>query len=319
MTSWSWLWTGLKWTGIVLGGTVLVLVVLVVVALVIDLLMRHSIKSSVGFEYDSKYHSNQCSTAVIYLPGLLAHGGISSREVRDTWAQYGGVVAVNYDGGRFRPRQVIQTVSDMIETDWGVGKFRQIVFVGSSMGGLLAHGVHQELRKRGIKIPTGIIALDAPTRSKDLQAPLDKYAAVFRFLPAGPAFNLVPVPRILFRGPKQDSLERTVVMNPQNLNAGVAYSQSRKTSYYLDQVAFIASQHGLARDSLRYCKVAYVRSSKDVDTVRASAFQQWNDAACGQAHHIEVSAKHVAYAESPSVYRDVAFPAAFDALGMRRL
>ena len=123
----------------------------------------------------------------VYFPGILSDGRESSSEIIRTWQANGDVLIDSYAGDRFNAKEITGQTADYLRSV--SSGYRQIVFIGSSMGGLVAYDVYQLLKDR-ISSTMRFILIDAPTGRGDLQSPLDVISLGSRVWWAGRISNL---------------------------------------------------------------------------------------------------------------------------------
>lgn len=255
------------------------------------------------------------NTLIVYLPGILANADMISPRVLKSWSEHGEVWGANYGLPRFLPDRIAYEVSEWVlrqcEQD---GSIRNVVFIGSSMGGLLANDVLRilQLHTHMFRVKTYLMAVDAPTEAKDLQWPFDLAAPALAYFPFGPFWSSIFKPVVI--PPKKSETDSDV--DPDWLAQQVAAARSFSLSFYRDQVMYIVD-HGTPKAGSITCPVVCIRSTKDDDTVRYSAARKWQDAATnGQWFEFRAKgAKHAAFAQNPAAYEEV-FPRAFKALGL---
>ncbi len=266
------------------------------------------------------------NTLIVYLPGILANADMISPRVLKTWAEHGEVWGANYIPPRFLPDRIVYEVSNWIserlEKD---DSAQRLILIGSSMGGLLAYGIHQRVADHLLMKNTvfcDVMVIDAPTGREDLQRPLNLSAPVVRILPFGPIWNHLSglIMKFLFIPPKEGEIDSDV--DPVWLAEQVEGARSFPLSFWRDQIMYILN-HGVPTPGSVswYSRMVYVRSTEDTDTVRPSAVRVWSDVfqpgrssfawqfKCFEAR----GAKHAAYAQNPSSYEEV-FPKVFKAL-----
>lgn len=123
-------------------------------------------------------------TLVVYFPGILTDGESSSVDVLPVWRQTGDVMLVSYEGDAFDGEAIIrQTVDKIART---APQYKHIIFIGASMGGLLAYSTMVESRTLLSAIKYRLILIDAPTGWKDLQPGLQVPAPLAWLWWAGP-------------------------------------------------------------------------------------------------------------------------------------
>jgi pimeloyl-ACP methyl ester carboxylesterase len=241
-------------------------------------------------------------TLFVYFPGILADGVTSSRELVPVWKQHGDVLLVSYDGQRFEASQIVKKSVAKINYLIKTAGYEHVVFIGSSMGGLVSYDTIQQTT--GLKsVDVSLVPIDASTKRSDLQSPLDKVSLGSKIWWAGPISNLVSKPyfNATFVAPKEGNIEEGV--DRDRLNQIVEQSKSYPLSWSMDQNRYLISHDKLAPGSLRDVRVVYVRSTRDTDTVRPCAFNAWNDVAGGNAVLVLVDSTHVGFNERPETWR----------------
>lgn len=230
---------------------------------------------------------------------------MSSREVVGEWRQYGDVLLISYDGHRFEPMQIVSDVARDIERHVDSEGYSRVVFIGSSMGGLMSYDTYQLLENRRYGVEYSIIAIDAPTKRLDLQSPLDMISLGSRVWWAGAISNLFSKLyfNATFVAPKDENIEDSV--DRERLAETVKSAKSYQLSWAMDQNRFIIGHGGLEPGSLVGVEVLYVRSTRDNDTVRPRAFESWKRAAGGSLGLVKVDSTHVGYNERPEAWRQV--------------
>ncbi len=256
------------------------------------------------------------TTFIVYLPGILASATMMPERLVKTMAQFGEVWGVNYLSPRFRPKRIISVVSRWIiaccEKD---PRIEHVILVGSSMGGLLAYDINKKLSKSPLmkNVEIGIMAIDAPTESKDLQPPFDFLSPFVRIIPFGPLSNLLrkPIMKRLVIPPKEGEIDYDI--DREWLEQQVEGARSFLPSFWYDQTMYIVRHGALAANSID-CPVVYIRSTEDDDTVKPEAADSWQQAVSPispVSFMLDAEgAKHAAYAQNPSAYEEV-LPFAF--------
>lgn len=274
---------------------------LLVAVLLVDAATRQLLTGRTRIDFVSSATAKS-STLFVYYPGILADGVMSSREVIGEWQQYGDVLLVGYDGRRFEPKRIVSDVARDIERRVDSEGYSRVVFIGSSMGGLLSYDTYQMLEKH-VRANFSIVALDAPTKRSDLQSPLDTMALGSRAWWAGAISNVFS--KLYFNAtfvkPKEENIEDGV--DRERLAETVESAKSHQLSWAMDQNRYIIDHGGLKPGSLKGVNVLYVRSARDTDTVRPQAFNSWNVAAGNKAGRVEVDSTHVGYNERPETWR----------------
>lgn len=259
------------------------------------------------------------NTLFVYFPGILADGVTSSQELVPTWRRHGDVLLVSYEGRRFKGDKIVADTAREVYHLVADNYYENVVFLGSSMGGLLSYDTIQALEATDLKREPKfkLVLMDAPTKRSELQSPLDKIALGSWLWWAGPISNLISKPyfALTFVGPNEENIEPEV--DRSKLDAAVAESKSFKLSWAMDQNRFIIGHSPVERDALKDVDVVYVRSTRDNDTVRPEAFDTWALAA-GRRNitRIEVDSTHVGFNERPDVWRKAFGQQIIPALGL---
>ena len=283
--------------------TVLLFVVLVLIGTAcFDAAGRLLLKGETRFQL-VKSTTSDSSVLFVYLPGILADGVTSSTGLVPIWSKYGDVLLVSYDGKRFEGDQIRHDVADMVTSGVNSKGYKTIVFIGSSMGGLLSYDTALELESRSADpIDLRFIFVDAPTGRKDLQSPLDKISLGSFAWWAGPISN--PLSSLYFKltfvRPKEKNIEEG--LDRDALDQYVRSQMGYPLSWAMDQTRYIIRHDNVKADSLLGRRVVYIRSLRDTDTVREGAYDTWNSAADEQAEYIEVDSTHAGYAERPTTW-----------------
>jgi pimeloyl-ACP methyl ester carboxylesterase len=230
----------------------------------------------------------------------LAGARSSSQGLSDIWQDNGDVLYVEYGGTRFRANEVVRKVVGFINSH----SYGRIVLIGASMGGLLANDIVQRL-DRAMQNKVELVVLDAPTSARDFQPPLDKFSPLVRVLPFGPIWNIMSrlAMKFIVRPPKEQNIEKGV--DRIELARRVAQARSYPLSFWRDQIKYMVTHPKLRPGSLVHVKqVVYVRSERDTDTVRPTAFNAWQGArGTRPVVRIEVDSTHVGFAERPQTWR----------------
>lgn len=264
------------------------------------------------------------STLIVYLPGILADADMISPRVLKAWAKRGEVWGANYIPPRFRPDLIVEEIADWVLSRCQMdGSVHNVVFIGSSMGGLLADDVLKSMQLHAHKykvVRHGVVSphlmlVDAPTGRKDLQGLLSFFVLAVKILPFGPLWNHVSwllMRFFLVPGPKEKETDKDV--NPDWLADQVAAARSFPLSFWRDQIMYIIG-HGAPEPGSINCPIIYIGSTDDREVVRPDASRAWFRAGrpgfFGRLY--AKGAKHAAYSQNPSAYEKV-FADAFDYL-----
>lgn len=244
-------------------------------------------------------------TLSIYLPGLVAHGDDSSRTVLQTWLKYGDVLTVSYTGERFNAADVIKNVVMRLRVDVGHDQF---VFIGSSMGGLLAVDIIDQLRKDGntaTVAASSIIFVDSPSGSRDMLSGGNIGAPVLRFLPIGRAFNWLHLPMV---PPKDKNIED--LLDRDTIKAQAIKDMKKfPTSVWRDQLAYMAAHPALRASNFSGLgQLIYLMCDRVVDGVQQNetvkqpqAAETWRNFVRGLLV-IGINSPHCGYLERPRTW-----------------
>lgn len=236
----------------------------------------------------------------VHLPGILASR--TSSGVVSVWRQYGDVVLVEYEGDRFNGTVTARMVANALSEGLDLRRYEAVVFIGSSMGGLVAYDTYNYLPKDLADFR--FIVVDAPTGRADLQPPLDVISLGSYAWWAGPISN--PLSSLYFKAtfvtPREENIEAGV--DRAKLAKSVAEQMSHPVSWSMDQNRYIVGHPTVVEGSLQDVRFVYVRSTRDHDTTRAEAFDVWNAATNGEALRLEVDSTHVGYAERPEAWAE---------------
>lgn len=278
----------------------IVIVSLLILSFVVDAVLRLRLNSDVSVRSESGTANNR--TLIVYLPGILAGGRASSVDLIDIWKRHSDfVMMIEYGDERFDGAFCAQSVSDAIQRQNAATPFYRIVFIGSSMGGLLAYDVIRQL-KLDDSVSTELILLDAPTSSADFQAPNHLVAPVLRVLPFGPIWNRLNLIDKMFVPPKEENIEPGV--DRTELARRVDEGKNYRISFWRDELVYIMTHGAPKRGSLesRVDRLVYVRSTRDNDTVRPEAYDIWATTT-SITTRMEVDSTHVGFAERPKTWQ----------------
>lgn len=305
----------MNWTALLRGTFIVALCLLValVTVLVMDAIGRLFLKDKTEYEIvDSESSIPDRRYLFVYYPGILADGRSSSSELIGTWDDYGSAMLVSYKGERFIAGNTVETVVSGI--NFHADEYDEVVFIGSSMGGLLSYDTASALLDEGTSLDMSFVLVDAPTKRADLQSPLDKLSLLATFT-GGPITNLFSRPYFdaTFVAPKEDNIEPNV--NRDQLARKVDEAKSFPLSTNNDWVRYILGHGEMEQDRFKGFKAVYVRSTRDHDTVRPEAFDSWQQVFGDELKYVEVDSTHVGYNERPETWRQ-AFPAIFNEIGV---
>jgi pimeloyl-ACP methyl ester carboxylesterase len=182
-------------------------------------------------------------------------------------------MAVNYPTKRFSDRELV----DAVIVRLGQEKVEEVLFIGISMGGLLAAQIITELSRRPVLHikPVGLVLWNSPRRIEDLyQAGRAKWA-VRLLRPISWLLN--PLSRPLFE--RLNGSQPPAPLEEQADAAALAraheFALKEKASAYLAKLRYIGHAKRL-KFRLGGIKVVYVHASLD-DVVRMQAIGHWLD------------------------------------------
>jgi len=253
--------------------------VLVLSSLIIDAVLRRGLTVDTHINIEREFTNTR--VLIVYLPGILSSARSSCIDLIDLWRRYGDVMLVEYGDERFNGSVCVHTVAETVRRQNLEKSYRRIVFIGASMGGLLAYDVIRQLVLANID-SIDLIVLDAPTSNDDFH---------------GSKRLLAPLLRILFFGQ---------LWNRLNLVAKISVQlKAFKLSFWRDQLVYIMSHGAPKSGSLKGLvnRLVYVRSTRDHDTVRPETSLVWL-ATTPIATVLEVDSTHVGFAESPMIWRE---------------
>ena len=253
----------------------LIIVAFLLVVIAISGASRSFITSSVEFT-ESGIDNNKL---FVYLPGMEA-GGVESSDVFSAiLAEKGRLVQVSYNGSCFRPGQIVQEVADWLDAYRGnSSRHLDIVFVGSSLGGLLAYDIRAELMSRGWSNVSSrqtfqFVIIDSPVGSSDLKSPNNWESWI-----VGPFGSFIGAPFNWIKDSKGYAL-----------------------SYLVDQVHYLGGHKALREGSLSKDQVIFVKSTED-KLVSDKAIKSWN-VTNPNMKVIRVKSPHAGFNDRPAVWK----------------
>lgn len=277
---------------------------------VIDALLRLRLEPRVRVEFEEST-GPETRTLIVYLPGILASARGSAGDLLDDWREYGDVLLVEYGDDRFVADKVVEATVAAITSRLQEKTYTQIVFLGSSMGGMLVYdvtmrlGVALDLIDDPFSLPQiDLVVLDAPTSARDFVSPNDKLAGVFQVLYPGPIMNQLNLVAEMFVPPKEDNVEPGV--DREELVRRVSEGSSFRFSFYADEVRYLMNHGPLSPglDGLVH-SVTYVQCVRDNVTIRPEASDAWFWAFM-DTRVVQVDSTHVGFAERPHTW-EIAF------------
>jgi hypothetical protein len=294
-------------------GVCLITIGIMVGYLIIDAGARLFL-SSKATRFDLVAGTSNSRVLFVYLPGILADGPHQSKELLPVLTQYGDVLQVSYMGQRFDGTRVVADLEHELRTQVNGYGYRTVVFIGASMGALVAYDTFQKVRT--LPVTWKFVVMDAPTGRRDLQPPLDKLILAMNVWYPGPIANLLhrPIMNMMAVPPKEENIEQQV--DRAELAKRVQEAKSFSPSFLADEDRFILNHSPLKKNSLEGKTIVYVRSTRDNDTVRPRAFNTWKQVAAGGTIRLEVDSTHVGFNERPETWRQAFANDIIPALGL---
>lgn len=303
MPWWSWVLLGTVGLWLVLFGC--------------DLVSRLAFQNAVRF---NRLKGADQSVLFVHLPGLAGDGVTQIEPIMDVLLCYGDMLCVSHmtsSGAgkeRFSRGYMVRSTANRLAYEAVAHGYSRIIFVGTSQGGKHAYRIGKRLEKRGIK--TDKILIDSPRHWGDLSLVQQLLSPLMVIMPFGVLWNrLSPwAMKFLFIPPDEDNIEPYA--DRRALNATVRAARASLLSYYRDQVVDILWPAWMQTNDWMNDQVAYIWSLRGEDVVRGKrASRGWNHVAGGRLYLFEIDAKHVAYGENPTAYREV-LPHVMEKMGL---
>jgi pimeloyl-ACP methyl ester carboxylesterase len=292
---------------------VISIIVILLAVLVIDAAGRAIKLTGISGVRIEKSRTAGSTVLFVYYQGILAKPETSSEAFRDVLLENGDVMLVHWGGDRFKAAEVVRMVTRAImeRSD----DYTTVVFVGSSMGGLLSYDTGLLLNKLQPDLEQKYILLDPPTGRSDFQAPLDKISYIAN-VSGGPITNLFSrwYFEKFFVEPKEDNIEHGV--DRRKLANHLRDAKSFSISMNNDWIRYITGHGAMIPGALKGLDAVYVRSSRDDDTVRPEAYDAWKQVFGGELPRLEVDSAHNAFNEMPNAWRS-GFRRALQEIGIR--
>lgn len=261
---------------------------------------------------------------IVFLPGILADGDVSSREVRESWlAKAGTLLTVDYGHQRFDSRRVVGNVARQISFSHGAGgSYGRVTIIGASMGGKLGAKLIGQLRNVYQWQPEDLtlIAVDTPTSPDDFAGPGKILSWILSKIYAGPLLSwLLMWPlRLALVLPKDENIEQV---------PGVAFAatcarvkqlaKARMSAFWFS--ANCDQQRCLQREpfdwpALLDVRVIYQVCIRDNETViQPQAVETWQ-VHVPQTERRDVDSTHCGFLERPETWEE-AYATALGSLG----
>jgi dienelactone hydrolase len=288
------------------------LIWIIVAVIMADALLRLTVlKDDTRFDF-VKSDKSGSRTLLVYLPGILADGKQSSLLMVDTWKQYGDVLLVSYDGKRFKPDNITRDIDRWVAIRGD--RYREVVFIGSSLGGLLAYDTAPKLEEDGLRVKYALVA--APTGYGDLKG-AGRLSPFMYLWWGGPISNATTGKLFLkglFQEPKDDNIEPEV--DRDELKQRVEEAKASPFSVYGDQIRYVLGHGKPASSTLTGVEGVYIRCGRD-ELVADKAYDSWKSAFGGSLPLIESDTTHVGYNEMPTTFAGD-FERALESLGLSK-
>lgn len=213
-------------------------------------------------------HIKRGPRAVVFLDGIQSSGITPGGTIEALLESYGDYTAVRYPTAfGFGAAKVSRQILDHVRP------YSTVVFVGLSLGGLVAYDVVALARQQGLKIDFRLLLLSTPTGPADVKNPLLKVAPFVPpvWLPETVRKNL------LFRGPKPICDICLTEDERDDLEDHEKYSRAYPFAPWIRQAAYIARHHGPKAEVLRGVQAVYLHTPRD-PFIRARALLGWTHA-----------------------------------------
>ncbi|MCL2869803.1 hypothetical protein FWF48_03280 [Candidatus Saccharibacteria bacterium] len=274
-------------------------------------------KSSVEVTWHSQA---QLSTAIIYLPGIVADAnGNDISWVADPWLTKGDVYMVNYTGERFNSNQAISALVNLIQQCEGRG-YKRIVLIGASMSGIVIYDAIDYIYRclpqaNSIIDKLQLILVDCPSSRQDFYPPTDKLALIGIPLShvISPELNklLQPMYRSMIAMPKRENIEAGLDYDKVCKQARDSFDQF-SLAFMLDQTTYMATHKPLTASTLVGIPSVYIACVEGNDTVvQPQATSAWQKIT--NCKVIKIEAPHCSFGEQPTKWH-IAFYKAFKEL-----
>lgn len=232
------------------------------------------------------HYGAEPETAVVFLGGAGASPSAQVAEMLPVLKKRGNVFVVEYAPLRFTPSVVIDEVLQRVDG------YKKVILVGASMGGLLAHDVIHQARKQGETRHFGVVLIDAPTQSSEVN--MFTGLKSLADLALGSWSNaLISLPR------EQTDINTIRPRNVEKLHKLWESYDTWATSCWADQGAFIFGHDELSR--LTNVNWSFVQSEAD-EFIEPSAYASWVEAQGPMNLHVVPKAKHVSFLDWPDEY-----------------
>ena len=296
MRFWEFFWDVVTW------GMILVMAFVflsIPVTLLDDMRKRDNLHGDFALTFDPRNTGQDTITLVV--AGILADSREFSESQSEEWLENTDLLYLQFSGDRFElERGVAETVA-YLRSSHG---YKHVVLNAMSLGGLVMYDVAVQLHSMPFTID--MFVADGATVRRELHTAPRLASRLVRVTPFGKHWNKVSrfAMKLLVIPPKKENIEPGV--DRDELAASVERMRSYKLSFHHDQAVYQISHGELQPGSLSHVRTfIYIRSLRDLDTVRAEAFDSWNVATGGRARKVEADTTHVGFAERPREWQRV--------------
>lgn len=192
--------------------------------------------------------------AIVFLDGVQPSGVTPGITIGAFLMEYGDLIQVQYpERIGFSSKKAARQILDEIQ------HYEEVVFIGLSLGGLLAHDIIALAKRRKLNISFRLVPVCAPSGGKDLKDPKAKWTP---FIPA------LPLPRIisrkfLFDGPFPDFAPDLDEAGRGELERHEQNSRTYRFAPWIRQIAYIVRHPGLDEDVLEGVPTVYLHTKTD--------------------------------------------------------
>jgi pimeloyl-ACP methyl ester carboxylesterase len=211
------------------------------------------------------------SRAVVFLDGIQSSGVAPGKFIENFFLRYGDFIRVHYPltvgfNGAKVARQVLERIRH----------YKEVILVGVSLGGLLAHDVIALAKRWGLKIRFKLPLVCAPSHGRDVKIPGAKFAP---FVPA------LPLPRIfsekvLFKGAFPEHDEHLSDNAMHELRRHEELSRRYPFAPWIRQAAYTASHPGPDQEVLAGVERVYLHTLSDPFVATGTAYDGWDPFYC---------------------------------------
>lgn len=259
-----------------------------------------------GFEKGTR----KSKTLIVYLPGDAASATLSSLDLIDVWKTRGDVMLIEYGKEKFDADLIADWI--LSEIMWKLSvtldnepppDYKEVIFIGSFEGGLLAYDVLQKMKEYNIQPSIKLYVIDAPTSIKDIYYPRSVLVRLIATLPFGAIWNRLGLTRFVLT--RHNAADNEYNVDLDEIERRKSESESYNLSFVSDQWRYIIN-HGVPEtDSLHGIveEVTYIKSKRDHKTVRFDAFTTWRNAAPNVITYFSVDSDFDNFAGRPETWK----------------